>query len=662
MAPASFDEKKSAVRAVATTEKPVRVFDYDVYDYVDEVLRMDGVVLPASGRVSLLDSHNRYGVASVLGSAGDFTQAEAGGYRALETEVIYSATDEGQIAAKKTNEGHLTDYSVGYRVLESYFVPDGQKQIIGSDEYEGPVRVVTRWELKELSATPIGADEYAKARSDNQIRKEKSMPGTTEETKKTPETQADTQGARIETAQPAPSGGGQDSGKQETRAAAVPDQAAVDKLVRDAVRAETDRCMEIRRRCSVAGLDAGVAEDMIQRSLTMDAVSDEIFSKLAEKNPAVGSGRTQVVVEARDKFRAAAIDGICLRSGMGVEKPAAGHEDFRGRSLLRLAEECVAMAGGNVRGLNKMEIAGMALGLSGRSVPTTSTSDFPLIMSNVANKRLLKAWEEAAVTWDVFCSIVDGVDFKPMQGIDISALPVLDLLGESGEYKDVHISETGESYMIKTFGNMFKMTRHMIVNDDMRVFLKVPRMFGAAAKRTINQHVYALLNSNPEMADGKALFHADHGNIMSTAGAPAKATISQGRQLMRQLKDPGDIVNLNLTPKYLVCGSMYETDVDIILLSAALPETDMSSGVINPFKAKITPVIDAVQDGLDEDAWFLFPDKTASDAIEVAFLDGVQTPYLEDMIDFDTDGIKYKCRIDFGVGAMSHRIIKNTGA
>ena len=101
---------------------------------------------------------------------------------------------------------------------------------------------------------------------------------------------------------------------------------------------------------------------------------------------------------------------------------------------------------------------------------------------------------------------------------------------------------------------------------------------------------------------------------------------------------------------------------EVITLSAALPEADMSSGVVNPFKAKLTPVVDATQDLYDSDAWYLFPDKTASDAIEVAFLDGVQTPYLEDMIDFDTDGIKYKCRIDFGVGAMSSRIIKNAGA
>ena len=78
--------------------------------------------------------------------------------------MTYSDTDEGKSAAQKTREGHLTDYSIGYRVLESFFVPDGQKQMIAGDEYEGPVKVATKWELKELSATPIGADEFAKAR------------------------------------------------------------------------------------------------------------------------------------------------------------------------------------------------------------------------------------------------------------------------------------------------------------------------------------------------------------------------------------------------------------------------------------------------------------------------------------------------------------------
>ncbi|MCG8643098.1 MAG: hypothetical protein MI862_25455, partial [Desulfobacterales bacterium] len=197
---------------------------------------------------------------------------------------------------------------------------------------------------------------------------------------------------------------------------------------------------------------------------------------------------------------------------------------------------------------------------------------------------------------------------------------------------------------------------------DLRAFQKIPMMFGSAAKRTINNHVFALLNGKTKLADDKPIFHDKAGNIITGAvGAPNRASLSEGRKLMRGFMDPGGKTKLNLQAKYLVAGSAHETDTELILLSPGDTEDNKSAAVINPFRGKLTPVIDSTQDTYDEDAWFLFPDKTASDAIEVAFLDGIQTPYLEDMIDFDTDGIKYKCRIDFGCGAMSHRIVKNPG-
>ncbi|MCG8530105.1 MAG: hypothetical protein MI749_05515, partial [Desulfovibrionales bacterium] len=477
LGPVTFDEKKNSVRAVAATEKPVRVWDWQQYDYVDEVLRMDGMILPESGRVPLLDCHSRYGVKSVLGSAGDFQESTAGGFRAIEPEVTYSETEEGKSAAQKTREGHLTDYSVGYGTRESFWVPDGQKQIIAGDEYEGPVKVVTSWELRELSATPIGADEYAKARSKYLNEKERQMPGAHNPTNpKDPGTVP--QVKRTQGTEPTPSEPVRSDPTGVT-------QADVDQAANTSQASERSRVMDILTRCSVAGM-ADAAENFIERGLTLDQVSEAIFQRMADGNPPVGAGRTEITADARDKFRSAAVDGLALRAGLAVDKPAQGHGDFRGRSLLQIGEEALTVAGENLRGMGKMEMAARILNMPVQGLRSGTTSDFPLIMSNVANKRLLTAWESAAVTWDIFCNVVDATDFKPIQGIDISALPELALINEKGEYKDVQVEETGASYFVKTFGNMFRLTRHMVVNDDLRAFQKIPMMFGSAAKRTIN--------------------------------------------------------------------------------------------------------------------------------------------------------------------------------
>jgi len=51
-----------------------------------------------------------------------------------------------------------------------------------------------------------------------------------------------------------------------------------------------------------------------------------------------------------------------------------------------------------------------------------------------------------------------------------------------------------------------------------------------------------------------------------------------------------------------------------------------------------------------------------SDTIEVAYLDGMDTPYLEEQQGFTVDGVAWKVRIDAGVAALDYRgLVKSTG-
>ncbi len=162
---ATYDSEARTLRAVATTEAPTQVIDWERWELVDEVLRMDGLRMPDSGQVPLLDSHNRSRVGDVIGSAREFGDTTVAGHAAKECVVSFADTDAGRDAEAKYRDGHITDFSIGYRVTEAEYVPVNETQVIGGVRYAGPVRVATSWELKELSATPIGADEFAKART-----------------------------------------------------------------------------------------------------------------------------------------------------------------------------------------------------------------------------------------------------------------------------------------------------------------------------------------------------------------------------------------------------------------------------------------------------------------------------------------------------------------
>jgi len=162
---ASSPDDDGGLRWVLTTEAPATVFDWQRYEFVDEILLMDGLVLPDNRQVPLLDAHSRWSVDDILGSVSDFAAAEVDGHQAVEAVVRFAADERSQRTRQKVLDGHLTDGSVGYAVTRSLWIPEGEQAAIRGRLFTGPVKISHEWHLKEFSATPIGADALAKVRS-----------------------------------------------------------------------------------------------------------------------------------------------------------------------------------------------------------------------------------------------------------------------------------------------------------------------------------------------------------------------------------------------------------------------------------------------------------------------------------------------------------------
>ena len=159
--PRTFDDDAQSVRVVAVTENPVRIWDWERKGFINEILLIDGATLSDSGRIPLLDSHNRTSINGVLGSARNFHKNGD----TLEAEVVFSETDAGRNAALNVRDGHLTDFSVGYHPIEAVYLAAGETKEIDGRTFQGPAKVTSKWRLRELSVTAIGADRAATARS-----------------------------------------------------------------------------------------------------------------------------------------------------------------------------------------------------------------------------------------------------------------------------------------------------------------------------------------------------------------------------------------------------------------------------------------------------------------------------------------------------------------
>jgi len=158
--------------AVLTTELPAEVFSWERWDVITEVMLMDGMVLPQGrDQVPLLDTHSRWSVKEQFGSVRNFGATNVAGYAGKTGELLFSSVADAQEAKTKVDEGHVTDISAGYEVLNAIWVAPKTKQLINGKEYDGGdkgLQVTTQWKLKEVSLCPIGADELATIRSEAQ--------------------------------------------------------------------------------------------------------------------------------------------------------------------------------------------------------------------------------------------------------------------------------------------------------------------------------------------------------------------------------------------------------------------------------------------------------------------------------------------------------------
>ncbi len=163
-APTSWNDEDRGFDAIMATESPVLVMDMRMKRVVREVLRMDGYVAPLGDRLPLQDSHKRDSVRYTLGSGRNLKINER---KELAARLSISSAEPH--VATKVKEGHITDCSLGYVVLDREVIEPGtEREVLGiSYRADGnvPLQISTKWMPKEISLTPIGADETAKFRS-----------------------------------------------------------------------------------------------------------------------------------------------------------------------------------------------------------------------------------------------------------------------------------------------------------------------------------------------------------------------------------------------------------------------------------------------------------------------------------------------------------------
>lgn len=451
----------------------------------------------------------------------------------------------------------------------------------------------------------------------------------------------------------APAAGG---GSATSAAAVAPDAAAV-------LAADRSRREGIRAAAAPFAANPGVAD--LVRTLEDDPkvdaaqASQRLLAHLGAQATPVAGAHVSTVEDESDKRRDAAVSALLVRAGYGTKEQisAQGANPCRGMSLMEMARASLESKGISAQGMDKRQVVSAAF--------TQSTSDFPILLTDAIHRVLLSSYALQALTWQRFCKRGEVSDFRAHNRFRVGSLGNLQPKNELGEYKNVAIPDGEKSVMTAaTKGYIINLSREMIINDDLGAFADQAAAMGRAAARTVEADVYALLSENgglgPVMVDGKTLLHADHGNV-ATAAAPSSAAFDALRVLMASQKDVTGNDFLDLRPA--VWLGPLGLDSQARMINQAQYEVTASKNAQTPNIALglFRDIVGSPR--LAGTRYYALADANEAAALEVAFLDGVDTPFLEQEDAFDTDGARFKVRLDYGVAAHDPRgIVTNAGA
>lgn len=420
-------------------------------------------------------------------------------------------------------------------------------------------------------------------------------------------------------------------------------------------------------------IEAGPAE----RTKFYEAVADGLALRVLGNEGAMNynrdeNGRLQLANFER-RISGGRYDGITFRSETRAATPGASA--FRGKRIFDIALLCLEREGVRTNGMSPLEVARLALGWDRVGIGASSnssggeyhtTGSFPNLVRDVANKTLLRAYAEAAQTWRMWVNIAESApDFKTINRVGLGSASDLELVPEGMPFPQDGLADSREYYAVETRGKRFTYTREMLINDDLGALKTLARKYTLAAERTINKAVYAILTGSPAMRDGVALFHSSHNNVVSASGGvPSVAQLNKMQALHRTQTDPNNsLVKLNNELKFVIVPALLEGNAVELVQSTANPASSGNSGIKNIWQSRYTPVVESQLDLSSTAIWYTAGAYQDADHIEVAFLQGEESPVIEEEYCFNTKGRNFDIHQTFGVKAIDWvNLARNVGS
>jgi hypothetical protein len=544
--------------------------------------------------------------------------------------------------------------SIGAGVEQFEFVKENQSVLVNGREFTGPINVVRKATLGEISFVDLGADGNTSANvaaCGEQSRTASARERIVMEDSKTSTGVADMQN--------------QEQAATLTTAPAVQAAAAVDleadpvAVMRVHAAAEMQRIAAVRKVCG--DTHGELCAQAIRDGWDVTRTELEVLRADRPQAPSVHMPDHSVngaVLEAACILTGGLQDAqkLCDEKAMDI----ADHRFKGGIGLQELLLEAAwanGYTGRNFRDTRAILRCAFGGGM-GIQAQGLSTIDVGGILSNVANKFLLEGFFSVERTWRNICAVRNVNDFKTVTSYRLIGTDQYEPVAPGGELK--HGTLGSESYTNKadTFGLMLSVDRRDIINDDLGAITTVPRKLGRGSGLKINDIFWNvfLANSNFFTAGAKNYF----------AGATTALgidSLTQAEQTFMDLVDSegkpiGIMPSIVLVPTALsAIGTQLYKATEIRDNTSGKGAYPTNNPHANKYRVEVSRYLaNSKYTGNSAKAWYLLSDPTDLPVIEVAFLNGQESPTIETAAaDFDVLGVQMRGYHDFGVALQDAR-------
>lgn len=224
------------------------------------------------------------------------------------------------------------------------------------------------------------------------------------------------------------------------------------------------------------------------------------------------------------------------------------------------------------------------------SLANVNSSTMAGMVANALNKAVVNAFQQYPRWWEKIVVSEDFSNLQQVKWVTLGGVGELPTVGEGASYTELTWDDQTETASFVKKGGYLGLTLESIDKDDTRRLQAAPRALAQAAWLTLSKTISGIFTESsgvgPTMSDSQALFHANHGNLGSTALSVSSYVAARTAMRKQSELNSGERLGALTAPKYL----LVPPDLEITALQVLGSDLDYTYALSNGTAAPANPL------------------------------------------------------------------------